>query len=216
MATGRGYDSGGSGGSWVSGQRTGDAGSRKSESGGSGGNGASGRRAGDTSHESEQKSSGLRVSGKSKPKFKYSGESGKASKKLTAEQKQRLEELMQRDGGEFVGQAIRENSEWYKLSKEKNVCRNCAGRRHIARNCPLESKTGKGSADLNAILTGLARIEKAVSIVNSTDFPYLCSLAEKTPLAMFPCSIDGSSFGITLLDDGATCNYVSLSYAKWA
>ncbi len=33
---------------------------------------------------------------------------------------------------------------------------------------------------------------------------------------MFPCSIDGGSFGIALLDDGAARNFVSLSYAKRA
>ena len=64
-------------------------------------------------------------------------------------------------------------------------CRNCAGSKHIARDCSLESKssrTKKGSTEFNAILTGLARIKKVVDVVNSTDFQYLCSLAERTSL----------------------------------
>jgi len=33
---------------------------------------------------------------------------------------------------------------------------------------------------------------------------------------MFPCTVAGSSLGVALLDNGATCNYVSLVYAKRA
>jgi hypothetical protein len=52
--------------------------------------------------------SGHEVSGKSKPKFKYTGES---AKKPTAKQKQRVERLMNKNSGEFVGKGIRNNTE---------------------------------------------------------------------------------------------------------
>jgi aspartyl protease/zinc knuckle protein len=188
--------------------------------GGSDGNSSRGRSGGTSGHESELPEH--RVSKKLKQKFKHPSQPSSVGKStLTSEQKRRVEELLRKDGGEFVGQAIRDNSEWYALSREKNVCRNCAANGHIARDCPLGPKTrhkggSGGSGNLNAILSGLVRLEKAMNVGNSTDFPYLCSLAEDIPLAMFPCTVDGSSLGVALLDDGATRNYVSLAYAKRA
>ena len=159
-----------------------------------------------------------RVSKNSKQKFKRPSQPSVGKSILTSEQKRHVEELLRKDGGEFVGQAIWENSEWYALSKERDVCRNCAAKGCIARDCPLGSKKSRkgGSGNLTAILSGLARIEKAMNVGSSTDYQYLCSLAEDIPLAMFPCTIAGSSLGIALLDDGATRNYVSLAYAKRA
>jgi len=190
---------------------------RGNGSGGSDGNSSGGRSGGTSGRESEFPEQ--RVSKNSKQKFKRQSQpSSKGKSTLTSDQKRRVEELLRKDGGEFVGQAIRENSEWYALSTEKNVCRNCAAKGHIARDCPLGSKKSRkgGSGNLNAILSGLARIEKAMNVGNSTDYQYLCSLAEDVPLAMFPCTIAGSSLGVALLDDGATRNYVSLAYAKRA
>ena len=184
----------------------------------SGGNGNSARN--ESGRKSGRKSSEQRVSSQSKQKFKHSGSGwsgpggqGKVSK-LTAEQKQSVAELIQRNGGELVDKAIRDSNEWFALAKEKNVCRNCAGRGHYAKDCPLKSSGRSG--ELNAILSSLQDLKKAVSLVNTNDIAYLCALAESTPLAMFPCSIDGGSFGIALLDDGAARNFVSLSYAKRA
>ena len=165
-----------------------------------------GKHAEGTSNRQDHTTSGHGVSEKSKPKFKRTGDS---AKKLTAEQKQRVERLMNKGGGEFVGKSIRNNEEWYSISKENNVCRNCAGKRHFAQNCPL-----KRAGDL--VDTSDSDVRQA--IVNSNDRDYLCSLGEddNIPLAMFPCTVDGGSHGIALCDYGATRNFVSLAYAKQA
>ena len=45
------------------------------------------------------------------------------------------------------------------------------------------------------------------------DLDYLCALAEKVPLAMFPCSIETSA-SIAIFDTATTRIYISLPYAS--
>ena len=146
------------------------------------------------------------VSSKSKRRFK---KSDKPTKSLTPEQKRRVERLMEKDGGEFVGKVIRDNPEWIKMSDEKHRCYNCAGRGHVARKCPIQKQAGD---QLNAMIPDYEDVGSSMQ----EDIDYLCALAEcSTSLALFPCAID-RCMGIAFLDYGATRNYISRAYAKRA
>jgi len=143
--------------------------------GGSDSNLSGGRPSGTSGHKSDLPEQG--VSKKLKQAFKRLSKPSSGSKStLTSEQKRRVEELLQKGGREFVGRAIQGNSKWYALSRENDVCHNCAAKDHIAENCLLRSnkkkghKGGSGSGNLNAILAGLARIKKAVTVGNPTDY----------------------------------------------
>ena len=165
-------------------------------------------------HSNSGKSSEHRVSNDSKSRFKSKprGDHSKpelSTKPLTEEQKRRVELLIQRGNGEYVGPELYNNANWWDLAKIKNVCARCAGTGHFARRCPLYKplkgkKNAKGKDQMNAI--GTSEMD--------TDYEYFCSLSEGTaPLAMFPCIIRGKR-GIALLDTGASRNYVSRAYAK--
>jgi len=167
-----------------------------------------------------------RVSTKSKPRFKTTTKNTTISTEpLSQRQKQRLEDLIQKGGGQFVGRDVRNVQEWWKMATDKGVCGNCAAKGHTARYCPLEQsrngngnngngkkkKNGKGDK-LNAMIPDYAA---ALGSELQADLEYLCSLAENVPLAMFPCSIETSA-GIAILDTAATRVYISLSYARRA
>jgi hypothetical protein len=91
-----------------------------------------------------------RISSHSKPRFK-SDKKKAPNEPLTAEQRRRLERLIQKGGGEFVGKDVRDHSEWWKMAREQDVCGSCAGKGHAARYCPLDKpKTnGNGKSDEN-------------------------------------------------------------------
>ncbi|TMC16709.1 MAG: DDE-type integrase/transposase/recombinase, partial [Chloroflexi bacterium] len=110
--------------------------------------------------------------------------------------------------GKFVGKDVKAVQEWVGLSQEKGVCRNCAAKGHFSLRCPLKKNNngGKGQGQLNALIPG-------VNSEIQQDLDYLFSIVERTPLAMFPCSID-RTLGIAMLDTGATRIYISLEYAK--
>lgn len=98
------------------------------------------------------------------------------------------------------------------MAIEKGVCRNCTGGGHIANDCPLRKRSkdrGKGKNGSKDQLHML--LDRAMQ----NDLEYLCALEEEHPLALFPCNV-GGRFGIALLDDGATRNYISLTFAKRA
>ena len=59
---------------------------------------------------------------------------------LTPEQKQRLEKLIKDNGGKYVGKAIENNKEWFKMAVERGLCKTCAGKGHTARNCPVSQR----------------------------------------------------------------------------
>jgi len=161
--------------------------------------------AGQRTSKSAEKSAEHRVSNNSKPDFKKQSkrERFKAkAKPLTEEQKRRAELLIQRGSGEFVGMELYENSNWWDIAKSKDVCARCAKSAHIAKDCALPNprKKKSGKNHFNAIKVGSGM---------DIDFEYFCSLSEGTaPLAMFPCLIRGKR-DITLLDTGASRNYIS-------
>ena len=70
----------------------------------------------------------------SKTQFKSSGNKNT----LSAEQKTRLEKLITARGGRFVGLDVVRNKEWFKMCKEKEVCRICAAKGHTAHDCPIK------------------------------------------------------------------------------
>ena len=157
-----------------------------------------------------------RVSSNSKPKFKKSNgnkstggnKPNESSTALTSDQKGRIERLIASGGGQFVGNGIRDHPEWREVVRDKKLCNNCAAEGHIAKNCPLAK--GKSSEQLNTFIPGFAN---HVNSQIQRDYEYFYSMAERTPLAMFVCSI-AQSLGVVLLDCGATRNYISLEYAK--
>src|SRR5947199_484606 len=153
-----------------------------------------------------------RISSNSKSPFKSKKSSNSketvVAEKLTLDQRRRLERLIEAGGGKFVGKDVKAVQEWVGLSQEKGVCRNCAAKGHFSLRCPLKKNNngGKGQGQLNALIPG-------VNSEIQQDLDYLFSIVERTPLAMFPCSID-RTLGIAMLDTGATRIYISLEYAK--
>ena len=155
-----------------------------------------------------------RVSSNSKRSFKskkpiMNSKETPAAEKLTSDQKRRVERLIEAGGGKFVGKDIKNVREWVELSQAKGVCRNCAAKGHFSRDCSLKKPKNSGKSQLNALITD------ALDSEIQQDSDYLCSIAEKPSLLMFPCSIDHTP-GIVMPDTRATRNYVSQSYAKRA
>src|SRR5205085_3302195 len=63
-----------------------------------------------------------RISSDSKPRFKSEK---KAVADLTEDQRRRLERLIQKGGGEYVGE-FRKNSDWRRMATDAGVCWTCA------------------------------------------------------------------------------------------
>jgi hypothetical protein len=164
-----------------------------------------------SSHHSSTNSKSLehRISTYSKPSFKSPKKHNnlKSNKKtLTPDERSRIETLIASNGGRFIGHSVL-RVEWNKMAVEKGLCKNCIAKGHIIRDCPLLKRLkAKGERDQLAAL---------IDSQMETDLDYLCALAEDVPLFLFPCIVQ-DAFGVTFLDDGATRNYVSLSFAKRA
>ncbi len=100
------------------------------------------------------------------------------------------------------------NKEWFKICKEKEVCRICAAKGHTAHDCPIKRRNdgNGGSKD---------QLSSLLDSAMQNDSQYLYALQDTPSLMLFPC-ITNDAFGIALCDDAAMRNYVSLRYAKQA
>ena len=107
-----------------------------------------------------------------------------------------------------MGLDIVRNKEWFKMCKEKEVCRICAAKGHTAYDCPIKRRSD-GNGDSKDQFSSL--LDSAMQ----DDSHYLYALQDTPSLMLFPCITNGT-FGITLCDDAATRNYVSLRYARQA
>ena len=143
-----------------------------------------------------------RVAPNSKVQFKSSGNKNT----LSAEQKTKLEKLIIAKGGRFVGLDVVRNKEWFKMCKEKEVCRICAAKGHTAYDCPIKRRNN-GNGDSKDQFSSL--LDSAMQ----DDYQYLYTLQDISSLMLFPC-IANDVFGIVLCDDAVTRNYVSLRYAR--
>ena len=88
------------------------------------------------------------------------------------------------------------------MCKEKEVCRICAAKGHTAHDCPINRRNdgNGGSKD---------QLSSLLDSAMQDDSEYLYTLQDTPNLMLFPCITNGV-FGITLCDDAATRNYVSL------
>ena len=165
-----------------------------------------------------------------RPSFGF-GNGNKNTVPLTAEQKQRLQKLLEAHGGRYVGKDIENNLNWFTMAKQKGVCKVCAAKGHVARTCPISERyherykgkyKGKVNGQLNAML------EEVQDSEMQNDLNYLFSLMESDEklnavneneppldLMMYTCRLN-DIFGTVLCDYGATHNYVSWKYAKEA
>jgi len=79
------------------------------------------------------------LSTKSKPRFKTATKNTTVSNEPHSQrQKQCLEVLIQKGGGQFIGRDVRNVQRWWKMAMDMGVCGNCMAKGHTARYCPLE------------------------------------------------------------------------------
>ena len=139
-----------------------------------------------------------RVVSNSKPQFKSNGNKNT----LSADQKTRLEKFIIVRGGRFVGLDVVRNKEWFKICKEKEVCRICAVKGYTIYDCPIKRRidgNGESKDQFSSLLDSAMQ----------DDSQYLYALQDVSSLMLFPCIIN-NAFGIILCDDAVTRNYVSL------
>src|SRR5947207_4513240 len=94
------------------------------------------------------------------------------------------------------------------MCKEKEVCRICAAKGHMAYDCSIKRRNN-GNEDSKDQFNSL--LDSAMQ----DDYQYLYALQDTSSLMLFPC-ITNDVFGIVLCDDAVTHNYVSLRYARQA
>src|SRR5204862_3775541 len=108
----------------------------------------------------------------------------------------------------FVELNVVRNKEWFKICKEKKVCRICAAKRHTTYDYSIKRRNN-GNEDSKDQFSSL--LDSAMQ----DDYQYLYTLQDTSSLMLFPC-ITNDVFGVALCDDAATRNYISLRYAKQA
>src|SRR5204862_158264 len=106
----------------------------------------------------------------------------------------------------FVELNVVRNKEWFKICKEKKVCRICAAKRHTTYDCSIKRRNN-GNEDSKDQFNSL--LDSAMQ----DDYQYLYTLQDISSLMLFPC-IANDVFGIVLCDDAVTRNYVSLRYVR--
>src|SRR5271169_4372616 len=148
---------------------------------------------------------------KSNPKS--GGSTGKAKvtrDKLTEKEREFLTNNINRGGGLIVYEKVQNKLEWINWAKKIGVCIRCAVKGHRADNC--KAGMSQPAEKLNAIVAQDNSVDSAMD----PDSSYLCSIHDrKDVLLMYHCILNKVR-GTTLLDTGATRNYISRKFAEKA